>query len=78
MMNAVARPYAKVAGGVAQSMSWDGATLIIGVVSGNRSNEHEVFFPGPTPNISAAATCAGIAGNPRHRNLDLCVGCDSG
>ena len=79
MMNAVARPYAKVVGGVARSMSWDSATLIVGFVSGNRSNEREVFFPGPTPNIS----CGGHLVPASQVIVDTgtstyAVGCDSG
>ncbi|MDB4969178.1 MAG: hypothetical protein JWN44_4867 [Myxococcales bacterium] len=51
MMDAVARPYAKVVDGSAATMAWDGTTLTVGFSPTGRG-EHAVFFPGPTPKVS--------------------------
>jgi endoglycosylceramidase len=79
MMNAVARPYAKVIGGVAQSMSWDGNALTIEFAQSGRLGEHEVYFPGPAPTIA----CGGQPVPSSHVLVDTAtstytIGCDGG
>jgi endoglycosylceramidase len=51
MMAAVGRPYAKVIGGGATSLSWDGVTLTVSFRQNGAPARHEIFFPGGTPLI---------------------------
>jgi hypothetical protein len=51
MMAAVARPYAKIVGGAATSISWDGVTLTVSFRQNGAPPRHEIFFPSGTPRI---------------------------